>query len=325
MKKLLPTTLAILTFFFVSLCHCVTASAADISLVVSPPRLDISGKPGEVVQKTVKVTNNSTDKELILDAMVIDFIVNDDVGTPVKVTESASGRFLASPWFTLDSNEITIKPRETAQIVAIITIPRDALPGGHYAGIFFEPKTEKGARNTVSYTTTQVGSLFGITVAGDIKYDAIIKDFLANSYISEFGPIDFSAVIENQSDTHISPESSIIIKDMFGRTLDTLKLDTLNIFPFASRTISTKWNQIWGLGRYHATLNVVYGDSAVVSRNLYFWILPYRLIIATLVIFLVLVASIISIRRHLLHRSDTRDVEIDELKRKIAEMENEHR
>jgi len=40
------------------------------------------------------------------------------------------------------------------------------------------------------------------------------------------------------------------------------------------------------------------------------------------VILLVLLAIFISVRRHLLHRADHRDDEIDELKRKITEMEN---
>lgn len=299
-------------------------SAADISLVVSPPITDLTIKPGETVQKSIKVTNtNATD--LILDAQIIDYIVQDDLGTPIKVTQAASGRFLASSWFTLDQTELSIAPNESSIVTVIITAPKDALPGGHYSGVYFEPKEKKGVSRNVSYTTAQVGSLFAITIEGDIKYDAIIKDFSTKNFLSEFGPIDFNVTIENQSDTHITPTTQIKITDMLGRTLDTLKLDTVNIFPYAERSLETRWNQTWGLGRYVATATTSYGSGLTTSRDIYFWILPYRLIIAVIVVLLLILATFISIRRHIIHRNDNRDEEIDQLKRKIAQMENEGR
>lgn len=304
-------------FVFVS-----SASAQGISLVLSPPRVDLEGKPGDILQKTVKVTNNSTDLDLNLKAFVSNFIVQDDKGTPVKVTDTLSGRYLAAPWFTLENSELTIKPGETAQLVVIITIPKDALPGGHYAGVFFEPVPAKGLKDTVSYTTAQVGSLFGITVAGDIKYDAIIKEFKTSSDVYEFGPVNFSAIVENQSDTHIHPSSQIVIKDMFGRQLTQIELEQMNIFPYTSRTLAGMWDTVWGLGRYSATLTVTYGPGLVVTRSLFFWIMPYTLIATVGVVLLVLLVIFISVRRHVKHVGDHRDDEIDNLKRKIAEIEN---
>lgn len=324
----IPALKKILTGFGLLTCSLVftsTVAASDVSLVVSPPRTDLNMNPGDTVQRSVKVTNTS-DQELILSAATIDFIVTDDSGTPIKVTTEASGRFLASPWFTLDTNELVIPAKESAQLTAIITAPNDALPGGHYAGIYFEPKERRGENRTVSYTNAQVGSLFAINIAGNINYEAVIKDFSIQNFINEFGPIDFSLTLTNQSDTHITPTSSVVIKDMFSRPLTTLTYDSINIFPFASRTQLTRWDQVWGLGKYTATVTVTYGDTGkTVSRDLPFWIIPYRLLSAILVLLLVIIASYISIKRHFVHRFDQRDHEIDELKRKIAEMENNSR
>ncbi len=324
MKNICSSRLLTLSSIFLTL-HLAFAPriyAQDVSIVVSPPRFDIDGKPGDIIQKNIKITNNDADRELILKAFPVDFIVQDDQGTPIKVDVSASGRYLASPWFTLERSEITIPPKVTEQIVIIITIPKDALPGGHYAGVFFEPITSPGQKTTVSYTSSQVGSLFGITIAGDIKYDAIIKDFSTKSPLSEFGPIDFSATIENQSDTHIRPTSSIEIHDMFGRKIESLALPEVNIFPFTTRTLQGTWDTVWGLGRYSATLSATYGPSMVVSRTIYFWIMPYKIIAAILIVILVLIVIFILVRRHTKHREDHRDDEIDALKRKIVEMEN---
>ncbi|KKU44638.1 MAG: hypothetical protein UX63_C0027G0004 [Microgenomates group bacterium GW2011_GWB1_46_7] len=279
MKKFLFLFLFPISYFlFPSLTH-----AQEVSLVVSPPRIDITANPGETIQKTIKITNDSADRELILQARTFDFIVQDNLGTPIRVTETASGRYLASPWFTLERSELVIPPKSTTQLVAIITIPQDALPGGHYAGVFFEPVTNRGGKNTVSYTTTQVGSLFGITIAGDIKYDALVKSFQTKLNFNEFGPIDFTAELENQSDTHIRPTTKIVIHDMLGRQLTELPLDEVNIFPYTSRLLNGTWNQVWGFGRYTATLSAAYGPGLVASRTIYFWIMPYRLIAAIVV------------------------------------------
>lgn len=324
MKLSLPKSLTLLSLtaclFIVSPAH-----AQELSLVVSPPSTMIEGKPGEVVQKNIKITNNSESEDVILQVSTKNFIVQDDLGTPVLVDDKTAGRYMASPWFTLEKSELVIPPKTTERLVVLITIPSDALPGGHYAGVFFQPVPSKNFKATVSYTAAQVGSLFSITIPGDIKYDALIKEFKSSKEIFEFGPVDFTAVIENQSDSHISPASNIVVTDMIGRKLADIKLSELNVFPFTSRTLEGSWDNVWGLGRYSATLNLSYGPGLVASRTMYFWIMPYRLIAAIIVVLMVLLVTFISIRRHLAHRSDTRDVEIDELKRKLAEIENKQR
>jgi hypothetical protein len=295
---------------------------ATVSLVVSPPSFTLDAKPGDTLQQTVQVTNSGT-SDVTLQALVNDFIVMDNQGTPIRVTTAASGRYLASPWFTLERTSLVLKPGATEQVIVIISVPKDALPGGHYAGVFFLDNPDHSPGKTASYTAAQVGSLFKITVAGNIKYDATIKSFSVDNHLYEFGPVNFAAAIENQSDTQISPKASIAVYDMVGRKLVDLPLDQVNIFPFVSRNLSATWNTVWGFGRYTATLTAAYGPSgAVASRTLEFWIMPYRLMAAIGVVIMVLLVIFILIRRHLKSRSDHRDEEIENLKRKIVEMEN---
>jgi hypothetical protein len=108
---------------------------------------------------------------------------------------------------------------------------------------------------------------------------------------------------------------------MIGRQLVELPLSEVNIFPFTSRTLLGTWDTVWGLGRYTATLSASYGPGLVAERTIYFWIMPYLLIMAIVEVCLVILALYIVIRRHLKAREDHRDDEIDELKRKIIEME----
>lgn len=322
MKLSLPkviTILSLLTFHF----SLTASSVLAASLVVSPPRIDLRGKPGDTLQQTIKVTNSS-DQSIRLNSKVSDFIVQDNAGTPIQINSTASGRYLASPWFVIDQPDFVLAPQETKSIIAIIEIPAGALPGGHYAGVFFSPELPGKLNTTGAVVIPQIGSLFGITIEGDIKYDALIKDFSTKLNVSEFGPIDFSVTIENQSDTHIAPTSNIVIHDMIGRKLVDLPLESLNIFPYAERTFAGTWDNVWGFGRYTATLTATYGPGLVATRDLSFWIMPYRLIASILVVLIVIIAFIIVVRRHVKHTQDHRDEEIDQLKRKIIEMENSH-
>lgn len=322
MKKSLPLSIIIsFLFLFIS----APSTHAQVQLVVSPPRIDIEANPGDVIQKTIKVTNPSDTETLNLRTLVKDFIVQDDFGTPIPVDAARAGKYVASNWFTLDQTDFSIAPQEQVNLMVIITIPKQGLAGGHYAGVFLEPTLTKGIKDTVSYTAAQVGTLFSVTVAGDIKYDALIKEFDSEQRIYEFGPVSFKAVLENQSDTHISPLGKIVIKNMLGGKVAELPLDKYNVFPFTSRIWEVKWDQIWGLGRYSAELNFTYGNGNVASRVIEFWLLPYRLLTAIGVVILALIGIVVSVRRHLQHKHDDRDQEIDELKRRIAELENNKR
>lgn len=320
-KKLTAIIFALLLAFSLSTS---IVSAQEVSIVVSPPRTNIDAEPGETIQRSIKITNNSdTEQVLNVRALIIDYIVRDNVGTPVKVSAESAGRYLASPWISLDRTVITLQPKQQEVVNAVIQIPSDALPGGHYAGIFFEPTDLAQPNLTVSQTIPQVGSLFLINIAGDINYDAAITRFETSSRLYEFGPVEFSADVENRSDTHIRPIASITIKNMLGKQVAEILPEEVNIFPFTSRTYETMWDQIWGLGRYEATLKVPFGPSGeIINSTIFFWILPYRLIAAVLVVILLLVGLFVSIRRHMHHRLDTRDDEIDTLKRRISELEN---
>jgi len=298
--------------------------ANDISLVVSPPRHDIDAKPGEIIQKAVKVTNDS-EFPVTLSSVVYDFLVQDDAGTPLKVKPEEAGRFMASSWFTTsDETTFTLSPNSFKILNYVLTVPEDALPGGHYAGVYFrQVEYDNSESGTTSKTTPEVGALFSLNIPGDIKYDAQIRNFQTSTRLFEYGPVDFTATIDNNSDTHISPVPSIVIKNMLGRKLEEVTINQLNIFPYTSRSVSATWSKLWGLGRYEATLKVPYGAGSIATSTIFFWIIPYRLIAAALLVLLVLLAIFISVKRHLAYRYDARDEEIENLKRKISELEEQ--
>lgn len=310
-------------------------NAEQLVLTAIPPRLgddnSLRGNPGEKIQTTIKVKNTSK-KPVRIYSTPLDFMIGEDGKTPIpiNVADDRSNRWSLASWITLVPNTQVIQPSETKPVSVVIEIPKDALPGGHYAMITHQPTfdlnvTENGAAptepNTIAGVNQRVGTLIYLIVNGDINEEAMIRQFTFPSF-SELGPIPFSFTIENMSDIHIRPAMNVEIKNIFGKTVANIPVDTKNIFPLTSKEFQGVWNQIWGYGRYTAVLTVAYGTQGKVAiATTHFWFFPATLVIATVVVILTLIAMFIAIRRHLIHRKESEAARIAELEKQLADLE----
>lgn len=301
------------------------------SLTAIPTRLgddnSVKVKPGEIRQVQVRVVNSSP-QTMSIATEAIDFMVGDDGATPVAITETVEGsnRWSLASWLIMTPTQQTLKPNEIGAINVLIQVPEDALPGGHYAMITHRPavgEVNAGENQAASGVNQRVGTLLYVVVDGQINEEAYINNFLIPQYL-EFGPVPYSFSVDNRSDIHITPQMGLTIKNMLGKTVATLQPETKNIFPFTSRVIEGEWDRIWGFGKYTAELKMSYGEQGKISiQRTSFWLIPIKLVIAIGIILLTLLAVIIAVRRHLIHRKNDQSVRIAELEQKLQEMQKE--
>lgn len=295
MKKNLPTfkliTFASFLLAVLFLTPVVQAQSA-ITLTAIPPRTEIKAKPGETVQQTIKIRND-TDTELVTLSEIRDFIVVDDSGTPMPVEEDVSGRWSLASWVSMAPVRNILQPKEIAIIHLVITVPEDALPGGHYAMVLHTPASDSLINAGSSTEIAQkVGTLVYLMVEGLITEKAQLVKFEPDKYFKEYGPVDFKAIIKNLSDIHIKPIANIAVYNMIGQNSALLNLDEVNIFPFKSRSFQSQFPGKWHLGRYKAVLTASYGTQGnKLTGVVYFWIIPWKLILL-LVLILTLVGFI---------------------------------
>jgi len=265
------------------------------SLTAIPPRKGetepLRGSPGETITTEIRLRNTSNET-MTVETFMKDFIVAEDGKTPIPVDISVPNRWSMSAWTTLAPNYHIIEPREIVQLSIKIEIPEDAMPGGHYAMAIHQPtnKTEEQVNGqggqSGSSVNQQVGTLFYLIVEGPISEVAFIRHFYFRNF-QEFGPVPYSFDIENQSDIHIKPQSSIAIFNLFGKQVATLTHEPKNIFPLMSRGFEGEWDTKWGFGLYKAVLTTSYGSSGQIAvASTKFWILPIKLIITILAIIL---------------------------------------
>ncbi|NCN51046.1 MAG: hypothetical protein GW925_01175, partial [Candidatus Pacebacteria bacterium] len=159
-----------------------------------------------------------------------------------------------------------------------------------------------------------------VIVDGVIHEEAFIRDF-SFPQLTEVGPVDFSFFVDNQSDIHIKPQVSIEIYNLFNQKIDTIQIESKNVFPLYSRGFTGSWDRVWGHGFYTAKLIMSYGEQGNVAlASTTFWLFPVKIVLSILVIILVLLAMLISIRRHILHKNQDKDKQIKELEDQLAEV-----
>jgi len=311
------------------------ATSNQITVVASPTRLGedrtLLLQPGESRQVSLTVRNTS-DQTIDVMTSAIDFTVGEDGSTPIPLVtkDGVSNRWSLASWITVVPGYQTLAPSEVGELNALIEVPEDALPGGHYAMIVHQPMVEgtagqnpaPGTQNSQTAVSPKVGTLVYVIVDGPINEAAFVRDLTFPKF-TEFGPVPFSLMVDNQSDIHITPTISVDIYNLFGLKVETIVLEPKNVFPLLSREFEGQWDRIWGIGWYRAQVTMSYGDSGQIAiDSTSFWLLPITLLAGLGTAIIGLVAIIIAVRRHLIHRKNQDQRKIAELEQKLKEMAN---
>lgn len=297
-------------------------SASGISAI--PPRLEITVNPDSAVSQIIKVRNESKEEKTIT-TNVKDFIVTDNIGTPVIVeTNEENNRWAASSWIQISPTTVKLKPGETKSLTLIVMPPANALPGGHYAMVLHTPNEISLLSSTGASVQTQVGTLIYITIPGDINQNAMVQSFTAPK-LSEFGPIDFNTTIKNLSDIHIQPVGSINIKNWLGGKTAQVNFESTNIFPYTTRNFTSTLNKKWMFGRYQANLQAVYGtNGGLVNATIFFWVIPWRLLILIGIAITIIIALIL-IKKNKPKVSNKPTDEVTELEKELEDLKKKYK
>lgn len=263
------------------------------AIMLSPSRVEELVSPGQVITKTIKVTNNSESPKKIY-AYLRDFTAEGEEGKPrLIVPGTEQGSFLSS-WITITSEGVDISAGGDAEFAYTVTVPQNAGPGGYYGAIIFGTRApdvkidsvEKGAAIGVAQ---QAGSLILLQIPGDANETASIRDFITDKefYSTPFN-VNFTARIQNQGNVHIKPRGTIEITNMLGNKVANVRVNDTgsNILPNSTRRYEMPWSGDFGFGKYKAQLALTYGTSAEQGGNgmqsltsiKYFWIFPWKII-----------------------------------------------
>ncbi len=327
-QKIILTSLAIMILASLFLAKKINAQEI-LPITVAPAKQEVMVNPGEKTAVVIKFINQgATPISGTLGAA--DFIVEDSEGTPIFLEGTntpTSPRFAAVSWVELPYDHITIAPKNSVIIQAKINVPQDALAGGRYFGIYFEPggeisngTAENGAETPI---LIRLAGLVFLRVAGPVEESAFITQLTAPRFL-EYGPITVKAEIKNKGNFHIRPKGTISITSVFGKKIDEKVIKEVNIFPDTSRFFESKLGQKWLFGKYKIELTAAYGETGkVLTAMVFTWIIPWKLI-TIIILTIIIVTLLISLLVHRLRKHEAiLEEKIQELEEKLEEKPTE--
>ncbi len=303
MKKICPAQriVSLIFVFFFALSFKQVMAAESMSLTATPVRLgddfSISLSPGEKKQVQVKVRNGSGES-VVLESKAVDFTIAADGATPVALdTLAPDNRWSLASWLTLAPAQHKLGNEEVATINVLIEVPKDALPGGHYAMIYHRPVNAASVDVSGSGVSQRVGTLLYVMVKGPINEEAYINRFDWPKFL-ENGPVNFSLNIDNQSDVHINAKPVLKVYNLFGKQIANIEIEGKNIFPKSERAFSGTWNKVWGLGYYKAVVETIYGSQGkVMTATASLFLIPVKIILLILIVTLIAAILFLSIKK----------------------------
>jgi len=282
------------------------------ALTIVPARFEFSADPGDTIQSQIILIN---EQKITLDfsASFEKITVRGEHGEPVFTGEKTG---LAS-WIQASPSKVTLGPGQEKRIPLTIEVPENADPGGHYAAIFWSTVPPEGGGSGMGITM-RVAALVLLRVSGEVIESGEILDFRGHKEIVNYLPINFDFNFQNTGTIHLKPRGEIVIKNIFKKIVEILpvNLEGYNVLPDSERSFSVGWllnSEIlqekggflaelkkekagFGLGYYKADLNLEYGEKKQTSQASFgFWVLPWRILLLSFLILLILIFSIIQV------------------------------
>lgn len=173
-------------------------------------------------------------------------------------------------WVKVSQNEVTISPNEKKDIPFTISVPKNAQKGDYSGGIVFENTKPQNyqSKNMNLEVVSRLGVRVYLTVPGPEQLSLAVRDF---KYTVQDNNLNFSFVAENTGEVRVKPTGMIQVKDVFGRVVESIPLDTYFdiLLPKTPTTVNVSSKTLSPiLGWYSANASVYYSPTKAASANI---------------------------------------------------------
>lgn len=265
--------------------------------VVGPGKTELSILPGERKVVELLITNR-TGEERVFSLVTEDAAGGKDPSQAVALLGAVRGPYTLKDYLLFPQETITLAHNERVRVPVTVEVPPDAEPGGRYGSVIVTTVTQSTAQGQVngaaprSAVVSRIGSLFFVTVPGDVVAEGALQDFatLPPQRFFTQGPITFQLLYENSGSIHLNPYGTITVKNMLGEEVGFVELDPWFVLPNSVRAREVVWDRAFLLGRYTATAQINRGyDDIIDTKVLTVWVLPWKVLLGGFaLIFLVL-------------------------------------
>jgi hypothetical protein len=164
-------------------------------------------------------------------------------------------------WVTLSTNAVTVEPNTRVDIPFTVTVPNDASPGDHTAGIVASVPTStttpQGRQVPIDRRT---GSRVYVRVAGPVNPSLTVEN-MSTEYHSDVNPLDgkfdVSYTLRNNGNVRLGARQVLRVKDVFGRVIDERSVRRVpELLPGNEYTVTETFTGVAALVRLSAEVEV---------------------------------------------------------------------
>lgn len=259
--------------------------------LVSPGKVEMELAPGE--SKTVYISvSNLTGATKRFNLTTEDVKGSSDSSKTVDLLGVTKGPYSLRDYIKYEGSSLVLDNNQRARVPVTITIPSDASPGGLYGSVLISTVSIEGSGQTSSTVVARIGTVFFITVTGEINNKGKLLDFttIPSSLSLTSRPITFGLVFENTGTVHLSPYGRITINNFLGKEVGYIELEPWFALPQSQRFREVLWSPDYLLGRYTATVEVNRGyENNIDNLSVTFWVLPWKLMLSASVVLLIII------------------------------------
>jgi hypothetical protein len=274
--------------------------AADGSeIIVTPSIIDEQAEIRDILEYSIQIKNTGTVK-----AELYPF-VNDlkkvEGEQPYVDPGDLDKTVSLARWIEVKRAVIELMPDEEKTIPVKITINPVAVPGMYFAAISFGRGSNRDLAEQNRLTMNQPEVLLNIEVKEHVVEKAESGLFSSERNININHRVNFLFSVKNIGNLAIKPKGSVVVYNRRGSEVASLAVnqEQLAIEPQASAPFKLSWDSGKASGQYKAMLKLEYGDSRKdINDTIYFWLLPWELLVLFLALTLAVIISFWFLIRH---------------------------
>lgn len=253
--------------------------------------------PGSTVQDKVTLWNNGN-AERTFEIYARDAYTTTNGGIDLLTKEQRSKDLGA--WVKLDRELVTIPAHKGIVIPFTLTVPADAVPGDHDAGIVASLATSAGASSVTGVNVEhRVGVRMYTRVSGPLTPALVLED-VDSSYhggngFSGGGGIDVTYKVRNAGNVRLKAHQSLAASGPLGWPLsERTPPDVSELLPGAEAAYTQHFDDIALAGRVTTEITITPFSPTVsdkglpplepMSRSTSTWAVPWKLLLAAAVV-----------------------------------------
>ena len=240
-------------------------SAAQVSVEVSPLRVELQAGPGSSTTQPVTLTNYGK-QAVRVRAKMTDWDLTRD-GTPQFEGSEVGGRFSASAWLRVAPPEMVIEPGVSATVRFNVTLPGTVEPGGYRTGILFEfepASTAPAASRKELALRSRIATLIYVNAGAPPAVSELV-----DVRVRPTGDgLDVVATLKNSGRRTLRTKGTLVLFDATGAIAREAAVPDVPLLPESEREVAVPLPMTSGTqlapGVYRAEIKLDLGLAAII-------------------------------------------------------------